>query len=191
MSDPEALKPARLFIGLWPGPPLRKRLAEEGRRLHTVLGGRLTRAETIHLTLVFIGNLERALIPGLMSELDSLRQVRFEIVFDQARCWSHNRIGYLSPSHAPEAMFRLVSELESALGRLAIPFDRRPYKPHVTLIRKANCPKGNPAQGRVPVSPEWGDVEPITWSADAFVLVESLLTSSGAAYRIIGRFSLS
>lgn len=190
MPDSEGLKPARLFIGLWPAASVRQRLAEEGRRLHKALGGKQTHPDTIHLTLVFIGDLARDRLPELTDALAGIRTEGFELAFDLARCWSRNGIGFVAPAQPPEALFKLVAELESAVGRLGITFDRRPYKPHITLIRKADCPKGIPAQGRDSASPGWGDIVPIRWSAKTFELVESELSSAGAAYRIVERFPL-
>lgn len=191
MPDPGKLTTARLFVGLWPPDEVRGQLLKVGKQMHAALAGRLTRAETIHLTLAFIGNLDRARVPELVDGLAGIRMPGFELLFDQARCWNHNKIGYLSPSTSPQALFDLVCELEAALDRLSVPFDRRPYKPHITLIRKAECPKRIPAEGRDSVSPGWGDFVPIRWSAEDFVLVESVLSSSGAAYRVVARIPLS
>lgn len=191
MPDREGLKPARVFLALWPDDAVRGRLAAESRKLHKALSGKLTRADTIHLTLVFIGPLPAARLAELREALRSVAAPRFEMVFDRAQCWSHNRIGFLAPQQAPQALLELVAELEKTLDGLGIQYDRRPYKPHITLIRKADCPKKNPAEGRVPVSPEWGDFAPIKWSADNFVLVESVLSAEGSAYRLVERFALS
>jgi 2'-5' RNA ligase len=190
MPDRAGLKPARLFLALWPAPPVGKRLAEEGQHLHGILGGRLTRTETIHLTLVFIGDLARDRIPTLLDRLAALAATDFTLEFDRADCWRHNRIAYLSPSEPPTPLYELVAKLEAALVELAIPFDRRPYKPHVTVLRKADCAKGNPAAGRVLASPEWGVFRPISWSARSFVLVESVPTPDGVRYDRLGSYAL-
>lgn len=191
MPDPEGLKPARVFLALWPDVPIRKRLAQEGRQLHDRFHGRLTRQETIHLTLAFIGNLDRERLPALVEGLKTVSVPAFEVVFDRAGCWKHNKIAYLSSEQPPEALLQLVKGIESALVNLDVPFDRRPFKTHITLIRKADCTKGNPAQGRVPASPEWGGFTPIAWSVKEFVLVESVLSAEGASYQVVGRFPLS
>ncbi|MFA5083178.1 MAG: RNA 2',3'-cyclic phosphodiesterase, partial [Hydrogenophilaceae bacterium] len=169
---------------------VKARLAEAGQHLHKFMPGRLTRPETIHLTLVFIGDLVRDRIPELIERLNRIEAPSFRVDFDRADCWHHNHIVYLAPSQPPEALFSLVMQLESALDELAIPFDRRPYKPHVTLIRKAECPKANPAGGRVSDSPEWGDIRPIMWSAERFVLVESVSIPVGVRYDKLGSFGL-
>ncbi|MDR3395810.1 MAG: RNA 2',3'-cyclic phosphodiesterase [Parasulfuritortus sp.] len=191
MPDHEGLNPARVFLALWPDHAVQKRLAEEGGRLHSHLAGRLSRPDTLHLTLVFIGNLARARLPELREALRSLASPGFQIDFDRADCWRHNRIVYLAPGKPPDVLYMLVASLEKTLDALAIPFDRRPYCPHVTLLRKAECQKGNPAIGRVPDSPEWGDFAPIKWSARDFVLVESVSSTDGTRYQVLDRFLLS
>lgn len=191
MPDRDGLKTSRVFLALWPDDSVRNRLAAQGRRLHKSLTGKLTRPETIHLTLAFIGPLAVDRQKSLCEALLSVSVPRFEVVFDRAECWSHNRIGFVAPTEIPSNLFDLVGGLEKTLDKLGITYDRRPYKPHITLIRKANCPKKNPAGGRVPVSPEWGDFAPIKWSADNFVLVESVLSAEGSNYRLVERFALS
>jgi 2'-5' RNA ligase len=191
MPDRENLSPARVFLALWPNDDVRGQLAAEGVRLHKALSGKLTRSESIHLTLVFIGDLPRNQLPELLSAMKGVSGTAFEVVFDQVDCWRHNRIAFLTATQPTQGLMDLVSKLEAELDRMGLEFDHRPYKPHITLIRKAMCEKRNPAPGRVPVSPEWGDFAPIKWSADNFVLVESARSSEGSAYRILGRFPLS
>ncbi len=177
MLDRAGLKPARLFIALWPEEAVRQEFSEAGASLHKRLAGRLTRPETIHLTLVFVGELARERIPELLGELGAVKSPVFNVTFDQAGCWRHNRIAYLAPSQPPQALFDLVTRLEQTLDKLAITYDRRPYKPHVTLIRKAQCE--NPALGRVSGTSAADVIRPVSWSASRFVLVESVPIPEG------------
>jgi 2'-5' RNA ligase len=188
MPDHAGLKPARLFIALWPEEAVRHGFAEAGASLHKRLAGRLTRPETIHLTLVFIGELALERIPDLLGELGTDKSPAFSVNFDQAGCWRHNRIAYLAPSQPPQALFDLVIRLEQSLDKLAITYDRRPYKPHVTLIRKAECE--NPALGRVSGMSDSDIIRPVSWSASRFVLVESVSIPEGVRYDVLGRFNL-
>jgi 2'-5' RNA ligase len=64
------------------------------------------------------------------------------------------------------------------LEQTGIPFDKRPYVPHVTLLRKA---------GR---GPEKGGLPGAEWTVKEFVLVRSVPDREGAAYEVIGRWSL-
>lgn len=190
MPDRPELKPARVFLALWPDAAIRDRLAEVGERMHKTLHGKMTRPETIHLTLVFIGDLARDRIPGLIEALPPLDLPAFRVDFDQADCWRHNRIAFLGSGQPPEALFNLVDRLQATLDGLAIGYDHRPYKPHITLVRKAACPKGNPADGRVFDAPEWGVFRPVAWPAKRFVLVESVPIPEGIRYDVLGSFSL-
>lgn len=169
---------ARVFFALWPDTRVREELDRVADRWHRLRGGRRTRAETIHLTLLFVGNVARASLPTLQAAAADIRLPVFELVFDQAQCWRHNRIALLTTSQPPRALMDLVSGLESRLGRLGIPFDRRPYVPHVTLVRNADC------------RPEGPPTHPIRWSVREFVLVESRLESQGARYPVLNSYPL-
>jgi 2'-5' RNA ligase len=105
---------------------------------------------------------------------------KFELLFDHTDCWRHNHVAHLGASQSPPALLQLVGQLEAGLDAAGIPFDRRPYVPHITLLRKADCnPKiENPA------------VAPIRWLARDFVLVRSSLRSGGALYEQMGRWPL-
>lgn len=190
MPDRAGLKTARLFLAIWPGAVTRKPLVTARDCLHAALGGKPSRPETLHLTLVFIGALPWERLPALKAELASIKAAAFDMTFDRTHCWRHNRIACVTPSVPPAELFALVEKLEARLDRLAIDFDRRPYRPHITLVRKADCRKANPAEGRVPCPPGLGGIRPIVWSADSFVLVESVSTPSGVRYDILERYAL-
>ncbi|MBK6741451.1 MAG: RNA 2',3'-cyclic phosphodiesterase [Hydrogenophilales bacterium] len=181
MSDHSDLKArARVFFALWPDAATREQLACEARRIHVQRGGRLTRVETLHLTLVFIGDIARERLTELIRAAVTVRAPYFDIDFDQA--------GLLAPqpdclSHAsqpPDALHELVDSLEQALAAAAFVYDQRPYKPHITLVRRGDCPTAAPA----------ALATPIHWSAREFVLVESRLSQDGPAYTVVERFGL-
>lgn len=171
---------------------MQRRLAEAGQRLHKLLGGRQTRLETIHLTLLFIGQMARERLPELQAAARQIRVPDFTTLFDQADCWRHNRIAFLGASQPPQALLDLVAALEGATASLGIPFDRRPYKAHITLLRHARCTTVSPAGGRAASEriaiPQ---PAPISWQAKDFVLVESCLNAEGARYPVLERFSLT
>lgn len=179
MPDPEGVREtARVFFALWPDERVRAQLDQAAARLHKLRGGRRTRAETIHLTLLFVGDVPRERLPQLQACAAGIEVPAFEVAFDQAECWQRNRIAFLTASKPPEALLMLVDGLERALVQAGIPFDRRPYKAHITLVRNADCRKTNAA------------TDPIFWPARDFVLVESSLTREGARYAQLGRYPL-
>jgi 2'-5' RNA ligase len=180
MPDREALKPesARVFFALWPDEEVRRRLDRIAGQVHALRGGRRTRAETLHLTLVFLGDVARERLPELRECAGGVDGDGFEITFDRLDCWHRNRIAHLAATRLPAQLIHLVGRLEGGLRQLGFRFDARPYKAHITLVRHADCGKENPA------------TEPLLWTAQDFVLVESCLRPEGASYTELGRYPL-
>lgn len=181
MSDPgQVATPDRLrvFFALWPDAPLRAMLHATAGRLHKALGGRRMRPETLHLTLVFIGDLAAARLPELLELAARIRVPACDIAFDRVDCWRRNHIAHLGVSQVPPPLGELVRQLEAGLEGRGVAFDQRAYVPHVTLLRNAECAKENPAS------------EPIRWPMRDFVLVTSSLRSEGAQYVELGRWPL-
>lgn len=170
----------RVFFALWPDATVMARLAAVAGELQQLRGGRRTRPDSVHLTLVFIGEIAISRLPEVIAAAEGVAVPRFEVLFDRCDCWRHNRIAYLGASQSPPALLQLVEQLESRLAAADIPCDRRPYVPHITLLRKADC---NPQM-------ENPALEPIRWLARDFVLVSSSLRSGGALYEQMGRWPL-
>jgi 2'-5' RNA ligase len=167
---------ARLFFALWPDDATRAALADWGRRIHRVTGGRPTRAETIHQTLVFLGDCEPARLADAAAAAGRVHPRRFELLLDQAGLWNHNRIAWAGASAVPPELDALVADLRAALAEARFAFDRKPFVPHITLVRKTRQGGALPAR------------EPIRWPVDGFVLVRSELRADGSNYAIQGRW---
>jgi len=170
--------PVRLFFALWPGAAASVMLAKAGERLHGVCGGRRTRAETIHLTLAFLGEVEPERIGDLLALAGEIRAPAFGFNLTRFGWWSHNRIAWAAPDETPAELTLLVDALRESLLGAGVRFDTKSFVPHVTLLRKADCGKST-----LPV----GEIE---WRAEDFVLVGSALGESGAAYKVLGRWPL-
>jgi 2'-5' RNA ligase len=168
---------ARVFFALWPERPLRRQLAVWAQAAAQECGGRAMRAENLHLTLVFIGNIARARLPLLHEIAASLVMPSVELVVDRIGCWRHNRIVWAAPGVVPETLARFVSGMEAALRAAGFTLDQRPYVPHVTLVRNARS------------TPAAESVEPARWNAGGFVLVESVREEHGVRYDVIGRWN--
>lgn len=145
------------------------------------------RPDSLHLTLAFIGQLEASRIPELVAVAKASRTGRFEVVFDQRECWRHNRIVCLRASQVPPALLELVRTLESGLEVKGIPFDKRPYKPHITLLRNGDCRKASKPGSGPNENPA---LQPVRWLARDYVLVKSSLRPDGARYEELGRWPL-
>ena len=183
MTEPagnEALEPAilRLFFALWPDDATRGALDRTGKWLHQHWGGRRMRADTLHITLAFLGATPAEVVDALIACAGRVRADAFELVLDEAGYWRHKRIGWLGASETPPQHFELVRSLNVALQRAGFPVDARPHVPHVTLLRKS---KG----GEIPAC------DPVRWPVGDFVLVKSNIDSDGAHYEVIRRWPLA
>ncbi len=165
---------------------MRARLAAQARRLHQLWGGRIMRPETLHLTLVFIGNVAHNLLPNRLGVPHGVDIPAFATVFDRADCWRHNRIGFLTATSPPQALFDLVQALEGSLIQAGIDFDRRPYQPHITLLRNVTCGSRTLAGDEAAA-----DFQPITWDAREIVLLGSSASPVGVVYRPLATYPLS
>ncbi|MCR4302789.1 MAG: RNA 2',3'-cyclic phosphodiesterase [Gallionella sp.] len=175
MRDSPDIRPAKVFFALWPSAAEGNHLAAWQTPLKNLCGGRAMRSETLHNTLVFIGNVEQSRFEALQLAAQEVSGEGFEMCFDQARYWGHNHIVYAAPGHLPQQLAQLVSALEQRLTRHHFIFEMRDYKPHVTLLRNAH----------------WTDaplpaMQPVCWQAENFALVQSLPEE----YRVLARFPL-
>ena len=167
---------AKVFFALWPTAAERSHLAAWQMPLKALCGGRAMRGETLHSTLVFIGDIEQSGLEALQLAAQEVNGVCFELCFDEARYWGHNHILYAAPGHIPQQLVQLVDALEQRLTKHRFKFDSREYKPHVTLLRNAH----------------WSDapltaMQPVCWRIRDFVLVQSLPDE----YLVLARFPLS
>lgn len=171
-----AAKPLRLFFALWPDDAVRGSFARASLAIHRVAGGRATRAESIHLTLAFLGECDADRLGALKAAAAGVRVQPFELVLDEFGFWNHNRIVWAGAAETPGVLAALVSELRTALTEAQVAFDPKPFVPHVTLVRKARPGFAMPA------------LDPIRWRVDGFVLVRSVMRSAGSDYLVESRW---
>jgi 2'-5' RNA ligase len=177
----EGEKTARLFFALWPDAGVLSALDQAGRKLHAACGGRRMMAPTVHLTLVFLGNVALARLDELYAVAGRVSAAPFAMTLDRLGWWHHNRVAWAAPRETPEALHGLVVRLQDGLRNAGFAFDDRPvFAPHITLLRNARCNEV-----------EMPSLKALEWAADEFVLVESVTTDAGAAYEVIGRWGLS
>jgi len=174
-ADPDTL---RLFFALWPDATTRDALNRAGKRLHQHWGGRRMCAESLHITLAFLGSTPAEQLDVLTACVDAVQTDAFELVLDQAGYWRHNRIGWLGASRTPPQHLDLVDALNTALQGVGFAADARPHVPHVTLLR-------NSTGGEAPAC------APVHWPISEFVLVASRREADGMQYDVIRRWPLA
>ena len=135
--------------------------------------GRYTREENMHLTLAFIGE-----YPDPQSVLDALENVRvrpFEICLDGA---GHFDDLWWAGIRSSEDLNTLVKQVRHALAEAGIPFDRKRFKPHITLVRSARW-HGDQLESL--------NVEPVRMTVDRISLMRSDRGKHGMIYTKIQR----
>lgn len=177
-SLPAKSRTLRLFFALWPDDATRDALNRTGKWLHRHWGGRRMRADTLHITLAFLGSIPIEQLDTLFACADTVKTGAFELILDQAGYWRHNRIGWLGANETPPQYSELVGALNAALQGAGFTVDARPHVPHVTLLR-------NTAGGEVP------GCTPVRWPVSGFALAVSSTETDGARYEVIRRWPLA
>jgi hypothetical protein len=92
---------ARLFFALWPDQAVRGELAAWASALHREVGGRVTKTESIHLTLLFLGEVEPERFDAARELGSPVSSPSFELTLDTAGCWKHNGVAWAAPGAVP------------------------------------------------------------------------------------------
>jgi 2'-5' RNA ligase len=126
---------ATLFLALWPGAALRKALAAEQARWQWPATARPVEPASLHLTLHYLGPVPLERLPELTAAFD-VEASRGTLRLRRRERW-RNGCAVLCPETAPDALVALHAALAQAVRGLALPVESRPWRPHVTLARRA------------------------------------------------------
>jgi 2'-5' RNA ligase len=126
---------ATLFLALWPGAALREALEVEQARWQWPPTARPVEAASLHLTLHYLGLVPQQRLPELAAAFD-VACPRFTLRLRRRERW-RNGCAVLCPDALPEAQRALHERLAAALQGLQLPIEARPWRPHVTLARRA------------------------------------------------------
>ena len=126
----------RLFIAL-PVPAELRRTLENAQAALRRQGvrGRFTPAENVHLTLAFLGNVEDP--APVIKALQGLRLPRAALTFDRLTAFGDVLVALFKRSGALD---RYVTALRAALDEAGVPYDKKAFRPHITLCRKTALP---------------------------------------------------
>lgn len=173
----------RVFFALWPGADAATALLREAQAAKALYGGRPMRLDTLHLTLAFIGDWPCARLPRLHAAAACVTGPAVAVRLDYRAGWRHNGIVWAGMTHPDPALLVLAARLSGALRDAGVPLERRPFQPHVTLLRNS-----------AGAAPAWHEARPMTvieWVAQEFVLVASRRDDGGRArYDVLARWPL-
>ncbi|HYE27012.1 MAG TPA: RNA 2',3'-cyclic phosphodiesterase [Allosphingosinicella sp.] len=174
----------RLFVAIRPPGPVRAQLLG---LMGGVAGARWLGDDQLHLTLRFVGEVDRHMARDVDAALSGVHHPRFSIAL--------NGLGGFDRRGEPVALWvgvapheplhALHKKVDQALVRVGVEPDRRAYMPHVTIAR---LPRG--AGSLASLLAQSGGVASPPFPVEEFCLYESRLTPEGPLYSRIERYSL-
>jgi len=168
---------SRLFFALWPDDVARDKVAVLTEHFQGKYGGRAIEKESLHVTLVFLGETPNSYLSTLLAIDANVATPSFNLTLSRAGYW-RNGIFWLGPEDSPLALSALVVALRDKLKEANISFDQKPFVPHMTLLRDAKC-SDSPCV-----------ITPIEFSVQRFVLARSVPGSKAMRYEMVREFSL-
>jgi RNA 2',3'-cyclic 3'-phosphodiesterase len=165
----------RVFFALWPTRRVRERLVAATRDAVASAGGRAVHPENYHITIAFLGEVDEPALDRLLA-VPPVRTGPVDLALDRLGGFGRARVAWLAPTRMPSALTALEQVLWRRLENAGFKRETRPFRPHLTLARKAR-----PVQGML---------EPVRWRATRLALVESVAGVDGARYRPLAFWSL-
>jgi 2'-5' RNA ligase len=155
---------------------------------------RWTPASNLHLTVRFIGNVERSVVDGIADRLANLRLAGFEhplagfqLEMGEVGTFKRGRlvrVVWLQVRVGAEPARELAALVEGECGRAGLAPEARPFEPHLTLAR-ARARDG----ALLPPLPDSPELPP--WRAEELILYSSHLGRTGSVYEPLRRLRLS
>lgn len=171
----------RLFVAIRPPEFIRDRL------LDLMDGGadlRWQGEDQLHLTLRFIGEVERPQAEDLAASLDRIRFDPIELRLAGVGRFARRRGGALWAGVRPrEPLAALHARIDRACVASGLQPDRRAYHPHLTLARWTGA-----ESNLTPYLQAHAALASEPWQAEQFTLYESHLRKDGAHYEAIADY---
>lgn len=194
----------RTFVALDIDSAIRERIQRfmEGVR-EFAPDARWARAESLHVTLKFIGEKPAETVEAIKQTLAGVMSASFEFAIRGCGFFPTPRSArvFWIGIEADENLTRLAGAVDEATATLGIPNEDRPFSPHLTLARgggRSGAPgwrKGDGPNKHFQILQEKLAALPPsefgTMAAREFFLYESQLLRGGARYTKIARFALT
>ncbi|WP_108396710.1 RNA 2',3'-cyclic phosphodiesterase [Devosia submarina] len=145
--------------------------------------------ENYHITLRFIGDVDRQMADEVADTLDRLaNSLAFTVRLTHLGAFGGDKPRALYAGVEPnEHLLRLQSAQERVLQRLGLPAEGRKFVPHVTLARLR---AGNPVEVARFIA-EAGRFEPLSFPVGRFVLYSSRDSVGGGPYVVEQSYPLA
>ncbi len=163
----------RCFVALWPDDAVRERLEAAAREWHRRFpAARRMRGANLHLTLAFIGELDEARARQIARALAQAAWRTGTWRVDRIGTFERARVLWAGSDDNP-LLAAIAGPVRALLDELQVRYDRKPFAPHVTLLR--NLPR-SAAGASAPIEP------PLEWIVAPPLLLHSVHEADGTRY---------
>jgi RNA 2',3'-cyclic 3'-phosphodiesterase len=158
---------------------MREAMVRATRKAARASGGRPVPAANLHVTLAFLGSVPQRRL-GELAEIASGTAAggNLELAFDHLEHWRAAHLLCALPAEAPAPIAALARRLQEALAASGFAPDLKPFRPHVTVVRKVSRP-GHIEQ-----------IHSVVWRFTELALVESRTLATGALYSVVESYLL-
>lgn len=175
--------PHRLFIGIRPPAVLRDALIDT---MEAIEGARWQDDGQLHLTLRFVGEVERAAANDFATALASIASPSLQLTLDGVSHFERKGTPTAIWARVPSTLelVRLKTKIERACDLVGLGCETPRFTPHITIARL------NRSSGPIAAWLARHSDLSATWQADGFSLFESRLLPSGAHYEVVADYPL-
>ena len=174
----------RLFVGIRPPGDIRDLLIDA---MDDSADFRWQDEEQLHLTLRFIGEVERPVANDLADALGKLRAEPFELRISGVGRFEQRNSGALWAGVEPKApVAALAVKIERTCQAMGLEPERRTFHPHITLARW----RGRRTREVQAFLERAGGLASGPFEVDRFILFESRLSRHGAHYEEVASYPL-
>lgn len=143
--------------------------------------------EQLHLTLRFIGEVERPVANDIAAALGHVRSPAFDLsVVGVGKFEQRNGGALWAGIHPKEPVAALAAKIERSIQSVGLEPEHRAFSPHITLARwnRRNAEAVDAFLRRN------SDLRSDPFRVDSFILFESRLSRHGPHYEAVAEFSL-
>jgi len=136
--------------------------------------GRFQKDKLLHMTLHFIGNIDKTQVPILIKAINDIGLSSFKLKTDKLDYFGKdNKTLYLGVEKRPE-LLSLHQQIMKVLEDLSFKIEPYVYTPHITIVRKAQFSHLSSIM-----------IPKISFTVDKIVVMESLQIDSELIYRAL------
>lgn len=166
----------RAFVALELPERFEYETAHVAQQLERAVEGRFLPRNTYHLTLAFLGEVDEREVSAAIAAIDAACENAAPVPLGSDGLGKFGRANdatlWMGIAPAP-ALMSLSARAREELAARDVPFDAKPFKPHITLARRARIPKAALPALAFPCEDE----------ASTVTLFKSTLSKEGAAYK--------